>query len=89
MQSFKLENTATGACLYAGVLDFTSPVAEQAFIPQWMMDHLGASDGMPSHYRCVCEHQSNTNENDVIRWGPFRIGRVLYMYLLVNRFLIF
>eukprot|EP00731_Ephydatia_muelleri_P008856 Em0004g1194a len=43
--SFKLENTATGACLYAGVLDFTSPVAEQAYIPQWMMDHLGASDG--------------------------------------------
>ena len=50
VQSFKLENKATGACLYAGVLDFTSPVAEQAFIPQWMMDHLGVSNGMPSLY---------------------------------------
>lgn len=46
LQSFKLENKATGAYLYAGVLDFTSPIPEQAFIPQWMMDHLGASDGM-------------------------------------------
>ena len=46
LQSFKLENKATGAYLYAGVLDFTSPIPEQAFIPQWMMEHLGASDGM-------------------------------------------
>ena len=49
-QSFKLENKATGAFLYAGVLDFTSVVAEQAYIPQWMMDHLGAIDGV---YVCV------------------------------------
>ena len=45
LQSFKLEHPSSGEVVYAGVLEFNSPTPESAYLPQWMMDHLGAKEG--------------------------------------------
>lgn len=44
-QSFKLKHPDSGQLVYAGVLEFTSPSPEAAYLPQWMMEHLGAKEG--------------------------------------------
>lgn len=44
-QSFKLTNPISGQFVYAGVKDFSSPSRDVAYLPQWMMEHLGASEG--------------------------------------------
>ena len=44
-QFFKLEHPESGQLVYAGVLEFTSPTPEAGYLPQWMMDHLGAKEG--------------------------------------------
>ena len=36
---------ALGKVVYGGVLQFTSPSPDSAYLPQWMMEHLGVGDG--------------------------------------------
>jgi len=43
--AFKLEHPTSGRLVHAGVLDFTSPTSDACYLPQWMMDHLQASEG--------------------------------------------
>ena len=52
-QSFKLEHPSSSEVVYAGVLEFTSPSPEVAFLPQWMMDHLGANEGEEMNFAHV------------------------------------
>ena len=35
----------SGKVVYAGVYDYSSPSPEMAYLPQWMMEHLGAGEG--------------------------------------------
>ena len=44
-QAFKLEHPTSGKLVHAGVLEFTSPTSDTGYLPQWMMDHLQASEG--------------------------------------------
>ena len=52
-QFFKLEHPESGQLVYAGVLEFTSPSPEAAYLPQWMMDHLGAKEGQEMKFEHV------------------------------------
>ena len=45
LQAFKMEHPDSGQFVYAGVLEFTSPDPNAAYVPQWMMDYLGVKDG--------------------------------------------
>ena len=40
-----MENIASGRAVYGGVLQFTSPTPDSAYLPQWMMEHLEVGDG--------------------------------------------
>ena len=40
-----MESTVFGKTVYGGVLQFTSPAPDSAYLPQWMMEHLQAKDG--------------------------------------------
>ncbi len=40
-----MENALTGRTVYGGVLQFTSPSPNFAYLPQWMMEHLQVQDG--------------------------------------------
>ena len=44
-KAFKLEHPTSGRLVHAGVLEFTSPTSDAGYLPQWMMDHLQASEG--------------------------------------------
>ena len=43
--TFSLKNLKTNEKLYVGVLEFTSPEVNKAYIPQWIFHHLGISEG--------------------------------------------
>lgn len=40
-----MENTVFSKAVYGGVLQFTSPAPDSAYLPQWMMEHLQVKDG--------------------------------------------
>ncbi len=40
-----MESGVSGRVVYGGVLQFTSPAPDSAYLPQWMMDHLEVQDG--------------------------------------------
>ena len=44
-QAFKLEHPGSGRLVHAGVLEFTSPSPDAAYVPQWMLEHLQAKEG--------------------------------------------
>ena len=48
-QAFCLENKASNKLVYAGVLEFSNPTPNTAFLPQWMFDHLSVGEGKGSH----------------------------------------
>ena len=48
-----MENTLCGATVYGGVLEFTSPSLDSAYLPQWMMDHLQVQDGAEIAFKHV------------------------------------
>ena len=44
-QAFKLTHPSTGQSVFCGVLQFTAPTSDSAYLPHWMMDYLQANDG--------------------------------------------
>ena len=52
-QAFKLEHPSSGNTVHAGVLEFTSPLPDNGYLPQWMMDHLGVKDGEEVDFKHV------------------------------------
>ena len=40
-----MESLVSGKIVYGGVLQFTSPAPDSAYLPQWMLEHLGAAEG--------------------------------------------
>ena len=49
LQAFCLENKASNKLVYAGVLEFSNPTPNTAFLPQWMFDHLSVGEGKGPH----------------------------------------
>ena len=44
-QAFKMESKVSGKFVYGGVLQFTSPSPDSAYLPQWMIEHLQVQEG--------------------------------------------
>ena len=78
-QFFKLEHPESGQLVYAGVLEFTSPTPEAGYLPQWMMDHLGAKEGEEMKFEHV-----DLPKGQFVRLQPVSsawLVSAIYMYM--------